>query len=96
MASIAYQYFQTASCYALIGAKRNQARTTIMITSQQTGLVKRSAPSRQDRAGSWIARLFSRPVVREISRATEWDSDVPPFPILAGAVAQLERRGQRH
>jgi hypothetical protein len=65
-----------------------------MTTSQKTGFVGRSAPSREDRTGSWIARLFSpQPVVREISQATEWDNDVPPFPILAGAVARAEQRG---
>lgn len=85
---------KTASCCALMGANLNQSRTTVMTTSQQAALAGRSAPSRQSRAGSWIARLFSQPVVREISQATEWDNDVPPLPILAGAVARPERRGQ--
>ena len=64
-----------------------------MTNSQQTELAQRSAPSRQDQKGSWIARLFSPPVVRQVSQATEWDNDVPPFPILAGEVARAERRG---
>jgi hypothetical protein len=85
---------KTASCCALMEANRNQSRTTIMITSQQTALAGRSVSISQDRAGSWIARLFSQPVVREIPQTTEWDNDVPPFPILAGAVTRPERRGQ--
>jgi hypothetical protein len=49
-----------------------------------------------DRAGglSWIARLFlQRPIVVKLSQATEWDNDVPPYPVLAGEVARAERRG---
>jgi hypothetical protein len=64
-----------------------------MTSSQQMALVRRPAPNRPDRTGSWIARLFSQPIVRLVSQATEWDNDVPPFPILAGEVAQAERRG---
>jgi hypothetical protein len=64
-----------------------------MTNSQQTVVARHPAPSRQDRTKSWIARLFSQPVVRQISQVTEWDNDVPPFPILAGEVARAERRG---
>jgi hypothetical protein len=72
-------------------SRRPNQRITIMIDTQQTA--RRSAPTLHDRTGSWIARLFFQPVVRQISQETEWDNDVPPFPILAGAVARAERRG---
>jgi hypothetical protein len=78
---------------ALMANRSLSRRTTIMTSSQQMALVWRPAPNRPDRTGSWIARLFSQPVVRLVSQATEWDNDVPPFPILAGEVAQAERRG---
>jgi len=65
----------------------------MMTNTQQTVLARRTAPNRQDRMGSWIARLFSQPVVQQISQTTEWDNDVPPFPILAGAMARPERKG---
>ena len=65
----------------------------IMNSTQQTTLARRAAPSLHDRTASWIARLFSQPVVRQIPQVTEWDNDVPPFPILAGEVARAERKG---
>jgi len=65
----------------------------MMTNTQKTVLPRRTAPNRQDRTGSWIARLFSQPVVQQISQTTEWDNDVPPFPILAGAMARPERKG---
>jgi len=53
-----------------------------------------SVTMRQDRALPWLARLFSQPrIVSAAAPATEWDNDVPPFPILAGEVARAERRG---
>ena len=64
-----------------------------MTSSPLTALAERPALNGRDRIISWIARLFSQPVVRQISQTTEWDNDVPPFPILAGAVAQAERTG---
>jgi hypothetical protein len=64
-----------------------------MTNSQQTVLARHPAPRLQDRTISWIARLFSQPAVSEIPQATEWDNDVPPFPIFAGEVARAERRG---
>jgi hypothetical protein len=49
---------------------------------------------RQDRAAlPWLARLFSQPRIVSAVPATDWDNDVPPFPILAGEVARAERRG---
>src|SRR5262245_32468557 len=94
IASIAYRYFQFGAALRTDGSEPELCRrTTMMINTQQTAPARHPPPSRQHRTGSWIARLFSQPVVREISQATEWDNDVPPFPILAGAVARAERRG---
>ena len=58
---------------------------------------QRSALTRQDRAPlPWLARLFSAPrIVSAAAPASDWDNDVPPFPILAGEVARAERRGSR-
>jgi hypothetical protein len=64
-----------------------------MTSSQLTASAERSAPNLRNRIRSWIAFLFSEPVVQQISQTTEWDNDVPPFPILAGAVARAERPG---
>jgi len=64
-----------------------------MTNSQQTALARRSTPSLHHQTRSWITRLFSQPVVRQIPQATEWDNDVPPFPIFAGEVARAEQRG---
>ena len=64
-----------------------------MTSSPQTPFAERLAANRRDRIRSWIASLFSQPVIRQISQTTEWDNDVPPFPILAGAVARPERTG---
>jgi hypothetical protein len=67
------------------------------MTSMQSGsTAPRFADMLPDRAGrlSWITRLFlQRPIVVQLSQATEWDNDVPPYPILAGEVARAERRG---
>jgi len=59
---------------------------------------QRSALPRQDRAGAlpWLARLFSAPrIISAAVPASDWDNDVPPFPILVGEVARAERRGSR-
>ena len=58
----------------------------------------RSELTRQDRSSilPWLARLFSAPrIVSAAAPASDWDNDVPPFPILAGEVARAERRGSR-
>jgi len=59
-----------------------------MINAQQS-----TASGRRDRTESWLARLLLPPVVREVAQPTEWDNDVPPFPILVGEVARAERKG---
>jgi hypothetical protein len=92
IASIAYRHFQFSVELRPNGTEpQPYRRTTIMTNSQQTALARHPAPRHQERARTWIARLFSAPVVRQVSQATEWDNDVPPFPILAGAVAPAER-----
>jgi len=75
---MAYRYFQWRVRMRTYEANLSPVRrTSIMADTQQ----------------SWIVRLFFQPVAREVSQATEWDNDIPPFPILAGEDARAERRG---
>lgn len=67
-----------------------------MITTHSAPTAPRFADMLPDRAGrlSWITRLFlQRPIVVKLSQASEWDNDVPPYPILVGEVARAERKG---
>jgi len=65
-----------------------------MTSAHPAPIAPRFAAVRPDRTGrlSWITRLFFQPpIVVKLSQATEWDNDVPPYPILAGEVARAER-----
>ena len=66
-----------------------------MISTRPAPTARRFTAEHPDRTGrlAWIARLFSRPVVKKVPQASEWDNDVPPFPIRAGEIARAERRG---
>jgi hypothetical protein len=67
-----------------------------MVTTHPAPTAPRFVDMLPDRAGRlhWIARLFlQRPIVVKLSQATEWDNDVPPYPILVGEVARAERGG---
>lgn len=88
IASIAYRYFQNGVVLRTVRNDPDSSTDHKMTNSPLTAFTERSAPNRRDRIRSWIARLLSQPVVRQISQTTEWDNDVPPFPILAGAVAR--------
>jgi hypothetical protein len=92
IASIAYRHFQFDVALGTNGTEPQPYRwTTSMTNSQQTALARHAAPRHQDRTRSWIARLFSPTVVRQVAQTTEWDNDVPPFPILAGEAAPANR-----
>ena len=93
IASIAYRYFQNSVVLRIDRSEPDHRRTTTMTNSPLTALAERLAANRRDRIGSWVARFFSQPAILKISQTTEWDNDVPPFPILGGAVARAERTG---
>jgi len=71
------------------------SRSSIMISTHPTPTAPRFTAEHTDRTGrlAWIARLFSQPIVKEVSQASEWDNDVPPSPIRAGNIVRAERRG---
>src|SRR5689334_12977619 len=77
IASIAHRYFQFGVTARTEGGQpeAQSRRTMIMNSTEQTTLARRAAPSLHDRTASWIARLFSQPVVRQIPQVTEWDND---------------------